>query len=308
MTLEERVVFIFNPTANGGRARRWWPHLRQQAEALVAHGEWWWTQGPHHARVLAQRAAEHGFSRVLALGGDGTVHEVVNGLMQVPPEQRPVLGVVPIGAGNDFAHAIGAARDPYLALKRGLTAPPRRVDIGHVRDDRGRERFWDNTLGIGFDAVVNLRSRRLRFLRGFWRYLVAVLQTLWFHHHAVPMALTWDGNHRECRAYLMLVLCNGPREGGAFRVAPPARPDDGWLHYACIPQVSRFTMLQLIPKVMRGTHVHDRRVTLGRFRTLHIEAGGPLYIHVDGEVFSDFQQPARNLEVRVLPAALAVAA
>jgi len=154
---------------------------------------------------------------------------------------------------------------------------------------------------------VNLRARKLRFLKGFWRYLVAVLQTLWFHHHAVPMHLVWDENHEEERSILMLVLCNGPREGGAFLVAPEARPDDRVFHYASIPQVTRLEMLYLIPKVMRGTHGPDRRVTMGAFRTLRLRARGPLYIHLDGEVFADFQQPSRELEVRLLPQALQVA-
>lgn len=302
-----RVAFIFNPTANGGRARRWLEPLQRFAREYVTEGAWWLTEGPGHARDLARKAAVEGFHRVVAFGGDGTVHEVVNGLMAAPEEQRPVLGIVPIGAGNDFAYAVGFPPDPREALRRSLVGTPRRVDLGHVRDDLGREAYWDNTLGIGFDAVVNLRARKLRFLKGFWRYLVAVLQTLWFHHHAVPMHLVWDENHEEERSILMLVLCNGPREGGAFLVAPGARPDDRVFHYASIPQVTRMEMLYLIPKVMRGTHGTDRRVTMGAFRTLRLRARGPLYIHLDGEVFADFQQPSRALDVRLLPQALQVA-
>ena len=302
-----RVAFIFNPTANGGRAQRWLEPLQRFAQAFVQEGTWWLTQKPGHARTLARQAALGGFHRVVAFGGDGTVHEVVNGLMEAPEERRPVLGIVPIGAGNDFAYAVGFSPDPQAALRRSLVGQPQRVDLGYVRDDVGREAYWDNTLGIGFDAVVNLRSRKLRFLKGFWRYLVAVFQTLWFHHHAVPMHLVWDDAQEEERSILMLVLCNGPREGGAFLVAPEARPDDRVFHYAFIPQVTRLEMLYLIPKVMRGTHVTDRRVTMGTFRTLRIRAQGPLYIHLDGEVFADFQQPSRELEVRLLPRALWVA-
>ncbi len=307
MSRDLRVAFIFNPTANGGRAQRWLEPLQRFARDFVQEGAWWLTQKPGHARTLARQAALEGFHRVVAFGGDGTVHEVVNGLMEAPEERRPVLGIVPIGAGNDFAYAVGFSPDPWAALRRSLIGQPQQVDLGYVRDDVGREAYWDNTLGIGFDAVVNLRSRKLRFLKGFWRYLVAVLQTLWFHHHAVPMHLVWDDAQEEERSILMLVLCNGPREGGAFLVVPEARPDDRVFHYASIPQVTRLEMLYLIPKVMRGTHVTDRRVTMGTFRTLRIRAQGPLYIHLDGEVFADFQQPSRELEVRLLPRALWVA-
>ncbi len=307
MAEQAKTVFIFNPTANGGRSVRWLPLLQEEARAWTNPGVWRLTQGPDHARKLAREAALTGAERVVALGGDGTVNEVLNGLMQASPEQRPVLGVVPVGAGNDFAFAHGFPTDPVQALKRSLLGAPRFTDLVRVRDDRGREAIWGNTLGIGFDAVVNLRARRLRFLKGFWRYLVAVLQTLWFHHHPVSMRLVWDGEHAEEEEVLMLVLCNGPREGGAFLVAPEARPDDGLLHYARIPGVSRLTMLGLVPRVMKGTHVHHPQVRMGTFRRLHIQAQGPLYIHMDGEVFADFGAPARSLEVELLPRALRVA-
>ncbi len=303
---QEKVTFIFNPTANGGRAGKWLPRLQEVARETVNPGQWVLTRGPGHARELAHRAAAQGATRVVALGGDGTVNEVLNGLMQVPEEGRPVLGVVPVGAGNDFAFAQGFPQDPIAALRRSLQGPPRFVDLARVRDGRGREAIWGNTLGIGFDAVVNLRARRLRFLKGFWRYLVAVLQTLWFHHHPVPMRMTWDDRVEE-EPVLMLVLCNGPREGGAFLVAPQARPDDGILHYARIPGVSRLTMLALVPRVMKGTHVYHPQVRMGTFRRVHIQARGLMYIHMDGEVYADFEAPARELTVEVLPRALRVA-
>lgn len=306
--MTSKVVCILNPQANGGRAQAWLPRLQEAVAGLDSiEVDWRLTEGPGHAVELARAAAEAGATRVVALGGDGTVNEVVNGLMQVPEAQRPVLGVVPVGAGNDFAYAAGFSKHPIQALHQSLTAAPRPVDVAWVRDDRDRERYWDNTLGIGFDAVVNLRSRRLKRIRGLWRYVVALFQTVWWDYRSVPMRLAWDFGTEE-RDILMLVLCNGPREGGTFLVAPEARPDDGLLHYASIPFVSRPTLLYLIPLVILGKHGRHPKVRLGHFRSLVIEAHGPMYIHIDGETFADFAHPAYRLEVRVHPAALRVAA
>ncbi len=308
MTTNHRpsTVFIVNPQANGGRAGAWLPELRRAALALGVHGVWHLTRGPEDAVTLAREAAQQGADRVIAMGGDGTVNEVVNGLMQVPAEARPVFGVVPVGAGNDFAFASGYPEHPVAALRQALLAEPKPVDVAWVRDDRGRRRAWVNTLGIGFDAVVNLRARRLRHLRGFWRYLAAVMQTLWRNHTAMPLQLTLDGRPEAWEA-LMLVLCNGPREGGAFLVAPQARNDDGYLEYAGIPMVSRFTLLYLVGLVMKGKHTRHPKVRFARFRRLEVRSEAPMYVHMDGEVYADFTQPVHWMQVDIAPAALTVA-
>src|SRR5690606_27440178 len=115
-----------------------------------------------HAVELARQAAEEGCDLVIAMGGDGTVHEVMNGLMQVPAEKRPVMGVVPIGSGNDFAYSIGITQKSSYALAHALKAENvQPVDIGLMTDEHGRREYFDNTLGIGFDAVVTIRSHKL---------------------------------------------------------------------------------------------------------------------------------------------------
>jgi hypothetical protein len=146
--------------------------------AEYGHADWSGTVYPTHATELARQAALDGYDLVVALGGDGTVHEVVNGLMQVPEEKRPILGVVPLGSGNDFAHAVGVPDKADYALAHALKGEPSTIDIGLLTDEQGRREFFDNTLGIGFDAVVTIRSHRLPLLRGFLMYLVAVIQTI----------------------------------------------------------------------------------------------------------------------------------
>lgn len=301
-----RVKLIVNPNADLGRAWRTAADLRPLVEELGG-ADWSGTVYPTHATELARQAGEEGHELVLAVGGDGTVHEVVNGLMQLPKERRPRLGVVPLGTGNDFAHAVGYTNDPYQALRQALTGQPRWIDIGKLQDDRGRVEYWDNALGIGFDAIVTLRSRRFRLLRGFLVYLVSVLQSILFDNISVPMQVTTE-TERWNDDIMLLVLSNGPREGGGFHVCPGALPDDGIFNYAGIRKVSRLMMLRILPEVMRGTHARFKAVRMGQFTRLSLVAEQSMVIHLDGEIYTSFGSAVRKLEVELIPQAIEVVA
>lgn len=299
-----RAKLIINPNADIGRAWRLAGDLRPIVEEFGG-ADWTGTVYPTHAISLAQQAAEEGYELVIAIGGDGTVHEVINGLMQVPAERRPLLGVVPMGSGNDFAHNIGIKKRPELAMRQVFIGQPRKVDLAVVEDEHGRREYWNNTLGIGFDATVTIRSRNLTFLRGLMIYLVAVIQSIMLNHDAPLFHLKTDEEEWK-ENKLMIVLCNGPREGGGFFVAPEARIDDGCLDYVTITRVSRLMMFRLIPEVMKGKHGRFPQVRMGTFRTLNLTADRPLHIHTDGEIFAGFGTDIRRLSVKVLPEALEV--
>ncbi len=303
--MKRKIKIIFNPMADMGNAWRAASDLRPIIEEYGG-ADWSGTVYPTHATELARQAGEEGYERVIAIGGDGTVHEVLNGLMQLPPEQRPILGIVPLGSGNDFARAVGVPASPAEALRRALIADPRPTDVGWIRDDLGRQEYFDNTLGIGFDGVVNLRSHRLPLLRGFLMYFVAVVQTILLNFDPMKLHIETDTETLDAHV-LMLTLCNGPREGGGFHVAPAARPDDGLLDYVLVSRLSRLMMFRLIPEFMNGTQARFPQVRLGTFRRLTLVSDRPLYIHADGEVFSGFGTRLHRLEVEVLPGALRVA-
>jgi diacylglycerol kinase family enzyme len=194
-----------------------------------------------------------------------------------------------------------------LALRKILEGSPHRVDIGLMRDDSGRVEYFDNTLGIGFDSTVTIRSRRFTYLRGFMLYLAAVLQTIALNHDAPHMQVTTD-NEEFADEYLLLALCNGEREGGGFLVSPGARNDDGVLNYAGIRHVSRLMMLRLLPEVMNGTHGRFKEVRMGQFTRLELKSGAPMIIHADGEILAGFGTDVRSLSVELLPGALEVLA
>jgi diacylglycerol kinase (ATP) len=297
---------IINPNADLGRAWRWTADLRPIVDEFGG-ADWTGTVYPTHAIELAHQAAEDGYQTVVAVGGDGTVHEVINGLMQVPAERRPRLGIVPMGSGNDFAHNVGIEQRQEVAMRKVFTGGVRRVDLFRAEDAHGRCEYLDNTLGIGFDATVTIRSRKIPLIHGFLMYLVSVIQTIMLNHDAPRMQVTTDRESWDEEA-LMLVLCNGAREGGGFFVAPGAEPDDGTLNYIGIRRVSRLMMFRLIPEVMKGTHGRFPQVRMGQFSKLELQADRPLYIHTDGEIFAGFGTDVRSLSVEVLPGALQIIA
>ncbi|MFN2121559.1 MAG: diacylglycerol/lipid kinase family protein, partial [Anaerolineales bacterium] len=158
--MPRKTKIILNPMAD---MRNAWRVANDLRPIIAQHGnaDWSGTVYPTHAVELAKQAGEQGYELIVAIGGDGTVHEVINGIMQLPEGKRPVLGVVPVGSGNDFAHAIGVSMKSDRALQHALNGTPSPVDVGVLVDDKGNREYFDNTLGIGFDAVVTIRSHRL---------------------------------------------------------------------------------------------------------------------------------------------------
>lgn len=302
--MPRKVKLIFNSTADMGQAWRIANDLRPIV-ADYGNADWSGTVYPTHASELAYQAGEQGYDMVIAIGGDGTVHEVINGLMKVPERKRPIFGIVPVGSGNDFAHAINLPAKADIALAHALKGEPQPVDLGVFTDEHGRKEYFDNTVGIGFDAVVTIRSHRLPVVRGFLMYLTAVIQTIILNFNPAQLHVETDSETWDLPT-LMLTLCNGPREGGGFMVAPQASNTDGLLEYASIRKVSRLMMFRLVPEVMKGTHGRFKQVRMGSFRKMSISSDRALYIHADGEIFTGFGTNTRKISLEVVPGALKV--
>lgn len=299
-----KTKLIINPNADLGRAWRTAADLRPIVEQYGG-ADWAGTVYPNHAKELALQAAQEGYELVIAAGGDGTAHEVINGLMQIPAEKRPLLGVIPMGSGNDFAYSVGMHPDHAQALHQIFNGSPHRIDVGKLEDNLGRSEYFDNTVGIGFDATVTIRSRNFSYLRGFIVYLLAVLQTVVFNHDAPRLHITTD-NETWDEETLMLVMCNGAREGGGFLVAPDAINTDGIFHYASIRRVSRMMMLRIIPEVMKGTHGRFSQVRMGQFKQMKVTSEKPLLMHTDGEIYAGFGVRVQEISIEILPNALEI--
>ena len=302
---QSRIKLILNPNADMGNAWKAASDLHYLAEGF-GEVDWSGTVYPTHAEKLAKKAAEEGYDLIIAVGGDGTAHEVINGIMKAKVDKRPKFGIVPMGSGNDYAANLGLPNNPEEALKAILTGKTHKVDLAYVEDETGRREYWDNTINIGFGGAVTIFSHRMPILRGFLMYFVAVLQTIIANYIIYDVKIDIDGKDTWEGQTLMLALCNGPREGGGFITGPNAKLDDGILDYSFTEKVSRLMMFRLIPEFMSGKQERFKQIHPGRFKKMVINSVQPLVLHTDGEVFAGFSHDIHQLTIEILPQALEV--
>jgi diacylglycerol kinase (ATP) len=296
-----RFLFIFNPAAGRGRARRDLPRLRAALEKAGVSGDWKETRAPDHGIALAAESVREGVDVVVAVGGDGTENEVVGGLMSIPSEKRPAFGLLPAGTGNDYAHLLGLSpRDPEGAarvLARGAT---RMLDVGDVNG-----RFFANGVGVGFDGSVAENAATMTWMKGFPAYLVAVFITL-AHWRNFGLTARVDGETLEGRT-LLAAIGIGPRSGGGFWLTPDARPDDGLFDFCRLGDFGKLEALRHLPKALTGKHVHLEKTTMRRAKEIVLSADRPITAHVDGNLLRGVacEEP---LVFRIHPGALRVIA
>jgi len=291
-------VIIVNPTAGSGRAAKLLPWIRERL-AQRPDAELHVTGRPGEAQELAARAADAGSDRVVAVGGDGTIQEVVNGIFEAA--SRPAVGIVPVGSGNDLARSLALPTDPAEAWTVAIGRVTRTIDAALATNGEGRRRWFASAGGIGFDAqVAAAMATRRGWQSGRAGYLLTTLSELRrFDNRRLRLVL--DGEPLDCRA-LLVAIANGPYYGGGMRIAPDAEPDDGWLDLCVVGDVSRLTAIRELPNLYRGTHVRNPAVSVHRARRVEVSGDGLTHAHLDGEPFGTLP-----LNVEVHPGVLEVA-
>ena len=276
-------MIIVNPTAGGGRAGRLVPWLRERL-ATRPEIRLEVTGRPGEAEALAAAALREGRGRVVAVGGDGTVQEVVNGLCHAA-DAMASLGIVPVGSGNDLARSLALPSDPAEAWRAAIGRVTRSIDVARATNGAGRERSFASAGGIGFDAQV---AAAMTDRRG-WRasragyLLTAIAELRRFENRPVRVRL--DGAEPIIGPAFMVAFANGAFYGGGMRIAPDARVDDGLLDVCVVADISRLTALGQVPNLYRGTHVRHAAVTMHRAVTIEIEGADGTTAHLDGEPF-----------------------
>ena len=229
------------------------------------------------ARDAAERAARDGAEIVVAIGGDGTLNEALNGLMRVPAAARPALAFVPGGTANIFARALGLPTTPAGIVRLLLTGVRRRIDAGQVND-----RFYATVAGVGFDGeLVGRASRWPRIGGGKTIHVAAFLTTL--ATYRAPVARVVVDGHRRDMALTFLAAANTDWYGGGLHIAPGARPDDGRLDIVCAEGLTRLDTIVVALGAFSGNHLRHPKVTCEGAREVRVESDRPLGIHADGE-------------------------
>lgn len=284
--MEKKIKFIVNPIAGQGAGKLAPPEINRMARENSFDYEIVSTEHPGHAIDLAKAAAMDAMDIVVAVGGDGTSNEVLNGLMQAwhQGHRNTSMGIIGIGRGNDFAYGFKippGLQDGFQVIRRGVQ---RYMDVGQVvGGDYPQGRYFGNGVGIGFDAVVGFEALKLTHLHGFLNYIVAALRTIFLFFNAPLVRIEYD-DKMITQPSLMVSIMNGRRMGGGFMMAPEAHPDDGLLDLCIAGQLSRIGILTMIPRFMKGTQATHPKIKTGRASKIHVAAlEGSLPAHADGE-------------------------
>lgn len=288
---------VVNPVSGGGRARRFVPRLRAALDRRRLHHECVTTTAAGDARGLVAQALADGYRRLLALGGDGSFHELVNGLIAqsgVRPAQC-LVAVAAHGTGNDWARTLQVPDDPEQLAACMARARGRYVDLGMAEDARGQRLAFHNVAGAGLDAEVlrRLPRRGPRMLA----YLAGLARTI-PRFRAPEFELVIDGK-KESGRFLLVLAANGPRCGGGMRLAGDAALDDGWLDLVAIAPVSLPRAMAALPKLFDGRLAGHPALRVVRCRSATIDARPGCGVELDGQLAGE-----TPVTLTVLPGAL----
>lgn len=269
-----RICFIFNPAADRNRSQQ---HIKWLNKA--AHERWKAPEiyiiGKNEDITETAHEKSHQFEVVVACGGDGTIHKVINGITGT----ETALGVLPIGSGNDFVKSAGLNKTPAECLHiidRGLR---QRIDL--IRFEGDVSGWCANTIGMGLDGWANYYAHQNSLLKGGLRYIYGAIRAA-ITFKGTRVILEIDGNVEQGEL-LMVTACNGKWEGGNFLVAPHANNSDGKLDLLTISTMPLAQILAYLPRFKWGPSAHMNGVSVSTFRHLRYSSNKPIAVHCDGE-------------------------
>lgn len=304
--MEIKPTLIYNPSAAQGKAGKNLSEVQSLLSARNFDYDLKLTERQGHALVLASQAAESGCKLVIAAGGDGTINEVINGLMlaNVKGHKCPTLAVLPVGRGNDFTFGMNIPHNLEAACDFLLNGKPRRIDVGLVTGgDFPNGRYFGNGIGLGFDAVVGFEAAKIKWLHGAASYLVAVIRTIFKYAHAPVYEIIANGEVFS-QPFLMVSVMNGRRMGGSFMMAPAGNPQDRTFDLCLAGAVSQLKILPLAATFISGKQENHPAVRMMQAEKIIINAiEGTIPAHADGETLCT---KGMKLSVEIIPAALEI--
>ena len=291
-----KTELIINKTAGGGKAGKLLPEIISTFNKLNIPFHTSFTNSPGGATGLARQAANSGVEFIISVGGDGTINEIINGILTA--NHQPALGIIPAGWANDFIKSTNIPNNIQQAcqvIKEGRT---RKIDLGLIN----QEIYFANVCGIGFDAEITALANQIKTNHPNWPsfssyiYVFAAIKKLLSPIPSFQVKITIDNQVIE-KDILFLAIANGRIEGGKFNIAPDAEIDDGLLDTWIIKKMSRTRCLQLLPKAMKGTHKEVTEVSYFHGKKIIVEAAEPLTAQVAGEILV----PQKKYQIEILP-------
>lgn len=287
----QKLFLVVNPDAGKGRAKKLWPRLQKALINKKIAFEYRVASDPKEATHIA-KAVKKDFQIIVAVGGDGTANHVANWVI---PGGR-ALGIIPAGSGNDTVKSLGIPTDPFQAIELFKKPRRKRIDVGLIGS-----RYFLNGLGVGLDGWVARENQRIKFLKGEAAYFYAVLKGI-FKFKGFPLEI--EVPHWSYRGQtLMLEVSNGQYYGGAFRLTPYAKMDDGLFDLCVIENLSVLKRLWHAPKALKGNHLMLKETHTAQVQKVFIKSSEELLAHVDGE---PIEVDHRGFQVELIKAVLDV--
>lgn len=297
MGSNNRVCFIFNPSANGGKASRDEAKIQHAASGIWPGSKWLTTEpGESFWGKLKEEAGQ--YDMIVACGGDGTVHKTGN----IAADSGAVLGVIPLGSGNDFAKMNGIPDSPNRALNLLNSGSRRSIDL--IRCSGDINCWCLNSVGVGLDGLANRYTVAFKQKIGRSGYIFGALKAIF---NSVPATVEMRIGDEEwiSKNLLMLTACIGYREGGRFIVAPQARNDDGFMEILMVRPMNKLSLLLTLPQFLLWFPSYIKKLERISCKNLELTTDIPLHIHVDGEFTG---QTVNQLSYTIHEKALTVAA
>ena len=306
--VSKRVHVLLNPVAGGGRASKLWPKLLPDIKQKFGNDySLHFTCCPNDATNSARKAITSGAKIIIAIGGDGTVQETVNGFFQDRKLINPScdLGIVNCGTGSGLAQTLNLPTSPRQQLDLICHHSSCAIDVGHItyRDKNGRklERFFvsECQMGIGGAVVAQVSAMHKHFGGTFAFGSVAITQTLSFK--ALQMTVRLDNNEKMNKKLIGVVIGNGIYCGGGMKLTPAAKPNDGQLDVLLIHDMNLLSRLWNFPKIYSGKHVDSQYFASHQSRKISVDSQESVLVEADGELLGTVP-----CEIDVFPAALRV--
>ena len=289
MLEDDKILLIVNPNSRKGKGRKRAGEIHDVFESHSIDIDVAYTEGPGHAETLAYEGAENGYTTIISAGGDGSMNEVLNGIMRSSRRDEVKLGIIPLGRGNDYAFSLGLPCDVREATEVIINGFTRRVDCGETKDRKaGKTYYYLNGNGFGFEPMVNHRAMQYRHLNGMPSYVVAFMGIMMKPPRPYDVTITTELETVKVQSQ-QISICLGRRMGSAFMLAPTAVIDDGYfdLMYTKHP-LTRFSLLGCVLQFLRGVHVDNHR-TFHCARVKHVEIESErseMTSHIDGEMIA----------------------
>jgi YegS/Rv2252/BmrU family lipid kinase len=298
---------IVNPAAGGRSIYREWPRVRKHLIEKGLSFDYVYTEGVGHAIELARAAANGDYRYIIAVGGDGTVNEVVNGILDSAGSHNTILGIVSAGTTCSFARSIGVPLDPLSSCNLLISQNRLPIDVGLVEyknEDRHLRRFFVNEVDVGFGATLVKASKLMPSYFGrkvnYLPYFLGGVGTL-LKYKNKRIALRVEEEAEEICVCTMVVIANGAYFGGGMCIAPDAKPNDGLLDMVIFGDMAKSEIMKIWTMTYEGRHVSHDKVKLRRMRKVTIQCSEQVFVEADGEFLGE-----GPLSFSVLPSALSI--